>query len=87
MSSHVDSEATNEGHAALAICESLLIALHDLKIVTEQDARDILLDAAAAHHAAGGTQAQIERHEAIAKIIERVGTSGNAVPRRTGQPR
>ena len=86
MSSDVDPEAIDEGHAALAICESLLIALHDLKIITEQDTHDILLDAAAAHRAAGGTQAQIERHEAIAKIIERVGTSGNAVPRRTDQP-
>jgi hypothetical protein len=33
-----------DGTAALGICESLLLALTDAKIVTEKDARDLLTD-------------------------------------------
>ena len=36
-----------EGMAALGICESLLLALTDLKIISEQDARDLLADVGA----------------------------------------
>jgi hypothetical protein len=32
------------GVAALAICESLLLALRDLKIISEKDVRDLLDD-------------------------------------------
>jgi hypothetical protein len=38
-----------DGVAALGICESLLIALTELKVISEQDARDLLTDVAAAH--------------------------------------
>ena len=33
-----------EGLAALAICESLVIALTDLKVISQQDVRDLLAD-------------------------------------------
>jgi hypothetical protein len=33
-----------DGTAALGICESLLLALTDLKIISEHDARDLLTD-------------------------------------------
>ena len=39
-----------QGMAALGICESLLIALTELKVITEQDVRDLLTDVAAAHN-------------------------------------
>ena len=41
-----------EGMAALGICESLLLALTELKIVTEQDTRDLLTDVATTHQEA-----------------------------------
>ena len=37
------------GMAALGICESLLLALTDLKIISERDARDLLTDVATTH--------------------------------------
>ena len=37
------------GHAALAICESMLLSLTENKIIDEAEARAILEDAAAAH--------------------------------------
>ena len=41
-----------EGMAALGICESLLLALTDLKIITEEDARDLLADVVTTHNEA-----------------------------------
>ena len=38
-----------EGLAALGICESLLLALTELKIISERDARDVLTDVATTH--------------------------------------
>jgi hypothetical protein len=35
-----------DGMAALSICESLLIALTELKVISEQDERDMLTDVA-----------------------------------------
>ena len=75
------NDKSTQGEAALAICESMLIALSDLKIFTVKDARDVLVDAASAHRGAGGTVEQVARHEAIAMIIERVRTHTNSIPR------
>ena len=41
-------DKTVAGHAALSICESLLIAMRDLNLMTEKDVRDVLDDAATA---------------------------------------
>jgi hypothetical protein len=43
------------GLAALGICESLLIALRELKIISEQETRDLLTDVAATHKEAAHT--------------------------------
>ena len=74
-------KTTAEGHATLSIVESLLIALSDLKLMSVQDFRDVLTDALTAHRGAGGTQPQLEQHESIAAIIDRVCTSKNGVSR------
>ena len=34
----------SDGAAALGICESLLLALTDLKVISEKDVRDLLTD-------------------------------------------
>ena len=38
-----------DGMAALGICESMLLALTDLKIISDKDARDLLTDVATTH--------------------------------------
>jgi hypothetical protein len=69
-----------EGIAALSICESLLIALGDLKVISVQDTRDILTDAATAHRNVDTNADRMKQHEAIALIIDRIRTSSNSVP-------
>jgi hypothetical protein len=60
------------GHAALAICESMLLSLTDNKIIDAAEAKAILADAAAAHRHSiplvvdGGAAA----HEEAASLIE-----------------
>jgi hypothetical protein len=68
------------GTAALAICESLLLALNDHKILPEAEILGILEDAMAAHEAAppGDHQA---RHTAVAALIRGILTGGNSVRR------
>ena len=60
------------GMAALGICESLLLALTDLKIINEQDARDLLADVSSTHKEAATTAQSPERHQAVIEIIERI---------------
>jgi hypothetical protein len=60
------------GMAALGICESLLLALTDLKIINEQDARDLLADVSATHKEAATTAQSPDRHQAVIEIIERI---------------
>jgi hypothetical protein len=69
------------GHAALAICESMLLSLTENKIIDQAEARAILEDAAAAHRNSmplvtdGGTAA----HEEAASLIETILKGGNSV--------
>jgi hypothetical protein len=63
---------TAEGSAALGICESLLLALTDLKILSEQDARDLLTDVATAHTEASGTSHTPGKHRAVVDIVQRI---------------
>ncbi|SEO14496.1 hypothetical protein SAMN04490248_1025 [Salinihabitans flavidus] len=69
------------GTAALSICESLLLAMNDSKILPEKEIVGILQDAAAAHEfAPGGDQA--EMHAAVAALINGILAGGNSVRRR-----
>jgi len=61
-----------DGTAALGICESLLIALTDLKIISEQDARDLLTDIATAHEVAATHSQTPEMNRAVATIVRRI---------------
>jgi hypothetical protein len=73
-------ETNAAGYAALAICESLLLTLTDLKIMAEQDARDLLTDAVSAHRQAGGSSPAPELNVAVAAIIERILAGKNSLP-------
>ncbi len=69
------------GAAALSICESLLLAMGDLKILSEQDVIGIMKDATAAHRNAAETPEEAEFHAEVATILERIVAGGNSVRR------
>lgn len=70
------------GCAALAICESLLLALTELKVIDDRDARGVLEDAAAAHQGAESAPPDAAVHKEAAHIIEHILSIRNALPRR-----
>lgn len=70
------------GNAALAICESLLLALNDRNILPEREIVGILQDAAAAHTNDAAHDGQHEIHQAVAALINGILAGGNSVRRR-----
>ena len=68
------------GYAALAICESLLLALTDLKVMKENDTRTLLEDAAAAHSQAGHGSHSPATNAGVVAIIERILAGKNSLP-------
>ncbi|MBL4918989.1 hypothetical protein [Szabonella alba] len=70
------------GVAALAICESLLLAMNDRNILPEHEIVGILRDAAAAHSNDTGSDGQTELHAAVAALINGILAGGNSVRRR-----
>lgn len=67
--------------AALAICESLLLALNDRKVLPEREIVGILRDAAAAHANDPGHDGQKHLHEGVADLINKIIDGGNSVRR------
>jgi hypothetical protein len=72
MSNSQEIETDVSGLAALSICESLLLALEDGKVLSHREVRGVLEDAAAAHRNAEGTSQERERHRAVAAMIDRI---------------
>lgn len=70
------------GTAALAICESLLLALSDRKILPEREILGILSDAAAAHSDDLGDDGQKELHAAVTTVINGILAGRHSVRRR-----
>lgn len=68
-----------DGMAALGICESLLIALIDLKIISEKDTRDLLTDVVTTHNEAAETSLMPDRHQAVVAIVQRILASKNGL--------
>lgn len=69
------------GLAALAICESLLLALNDRNILPEREIMGVLQDAAAAHENAPPGDGLEETHVAVAALINKIVDGGNSVRR------
>jgi hypothetical protein len=69
------------GHAALAICESMLLSPTENKIIDQAEARAILEDAAAAHRNSIPlvTDAGAAAHEDAASLIETILKGRNSV--------
>jgi hypothetical protein len=61
-----------DGTAALGICESLLLALTELKVISELDARDLLTDVVTTHSEAAATGVTPEKHQAVVAIVRRI---------------
>jgi hypothetical protein len=72
--------ADAEGLAALGICESLLLELTDLAILSEKGARDILNDVVTTHSEAADQSQAPERHREVVRIIRRILSGENGTP-------
>jgi hypothetical protein len=59
-----------DGTAALGICESLLLAMTELKLISERDARDLLTDVVNSHTEAADASQTPAR--AVAAIVQRI---------------
>ena len=70
------------GIAALTICEALLLALNDAKILPESEIVGVLKDAAATHTLAGDSSGDPVTDKAVAALINRIIIGGNSVRRR-----
>jgi hypothetical protein len=70
-----------QGVAALAICESLLLALNDHRILPEKEILGILTDAAASHENAPAGDGKAALHKAVAELINAILAGGNSVRR------
>ncbi len=69
------------GNAALAICESLLLALNDSNILPEKEILGILKDAASTHENDPGEDGRGDLHSAVAALINGILAGGNSVRR------
>jgi hypothetical protein len=70
------------GVAALAICESLLLALNDRNILPESEIVGIMRDAAASHANAPAGDGKEKLHSDVAALITGIIDGGNSVRRR-----
>jgi len=72
---------TVSGIAALTICEALLLALNDAKVLPESEIIGLLRDAAATHDNAVGSAVELEKHSAVSALINGIIAGGNSVRR------
>lgn len=79
MTDRDDTDKTTAGAAALSICESLLIALNDLKIIDAKETRAVLVDAAQTHRNAIAGSTNAAEHRAVADLIDRIVEGKNSV--------
>jgi hypothetical protein len=77
----MSERSIHAGMAALSICESLLLALNDHKVLPEREIVGVLSDAAAAHKNAAESGADRANHLGAARLIQNVIDGGNSVRR------
>lgn len=77
----MSTASEHAGQAALSICEALLLALNDRGLLPEHEIVGVLRDAAATHENAVGTELEMERHRAVAEMINSIIAGGNSVRR------
>ncbi len=69
------------GTAALAICESLLLALNDNGVLPEHEIVGVLRDVVTAHQDVPGDVEKTALNAAVAKLINGIIDGGNSVRR------
>jgi hypothetical protein len=79
MASSNDIGDVASGLAALSICESLLLAMGDLKIMNEADAVGVIEDAAAGHRNFDGPSKDNALHVEVVAILDRIIAGGNSI--------
>lgn len=62
-------QTDHAGMAALSICEALLLAINDHKLLPEREIAGVLSDAAAAHENAVGDAEEVAIHRSVAGLI------------------
>jgi hypothetical protein len=77
----MSTTSEHAGQAALSICEALLLAMNDSGLLPEHEIVGVLRDAAATHENATGSEAETERHRAVADLINAIIAGGNSVRR------
>lgn len=60
------------GKAALSICEALLLAMNDHKLLPEREILGLLEDAAKTHENVDGSKEEHEKHLAVARVINQM---------------
>jgi hypothetical protein len=81
MSNWIEINGAASGLAALSICESLLLAMGDLKVMNEEQVMGVMNDAACAHRNAIGSVEDKALHLEVVTILDRIIASGNSVRR------
>ncbi len=81
MSDPKEHDGVAAGLAALSICESLLLALGDLKVLSDEEVVGVISDAADAHRFVEGSPRDTELHNSVAALLDRILASGNSVRR------
>ena len=78
--SHPPDVAAADGLAALSLCESLLLALGELKIMSAKDIDDLLADVAETHRKAAdlATGPDATLHRKVVNHAERIRAGGNS---------
>jgi hypothetical protein len=69
------------GYAALAICESLLLALNDHKVLPKREIVGVLRDASTAQQLVPGNDDLSALHAAVRELIDKIIAGGNSVRR------
>ncbi len=69
------------GMAALSICEALLLAMNDHKLLHESEIVGVLRDAASTHASAIGPEVDEEKHQAVAALINLIIAGGKSFRR------
>ena len=81
MANSSDLSDVASGVAALSICESLLLAMGDLKIMNEEEAVGVIQDAAAGHRNFDGPAKNSAIHVEVVAILDRIIAGGNSIRR------
>lgn len=79
MAGSSDMDGAAAGLAALSICESLLLAISDLKIMSREDIASVLEDATGVHRTAAALGTDAALHREVVALIERIKASLAAV--------